>query len=60
MGRLQELTPKQKKKEEKATISHVAELAGVSPGTASRALNSVGYISKSTREKVMKAANDLD
>ena len=42
------------------SISDVARLAGVSVGTVSRTLNSVGYIKKETRERVEKAARELN
>lgn len=43
----------------KTTIHDVAKLAGVSPGTVSRTLNSVGYINKATKNKVIEAVNTL-
>ena len=43
-----------------ASIGDVAKLAGVSPGTVSNALNSVSYVKDSTREKVLKAAKELN
>lgn len=51
---------KQIKVKNRVTLSQVAKLVGVSTGTASRALNSVGYVSKSTREKVLRVAKELD
>lgn len=41
------------------TIKDVAEQAGVSPSTASRALRQIGYISKETHERVFQAASNL-
>jgi LacI family transcriptional regulator len=41
------------------TIAHVAERAGVSVGTASKALNGRGQLKESTRERVWAAARDL-
>ncbi|MCS8602533.1 LacI family DNA-binding transcriptional regulator [Lactiplantibacillus pentosus] len=43
-----------------ATIKDVARRAGVSPSTASRALHNSHIISKATRERVVKAAHELD
>lgn len=43
----------------KVSIEDVARLAGVSTGTVSHALNSVGYVKESTREKVLAAAREL-
>jgi len=42
-----------------ATLADVAKLAGVVPMTASRAINSSGYVSKEVRELVLKAALKL-
>ncbi|MEO3749551.1 substrate-binding domain-containing protein [Streptomyces sp. B6B3] len=42
-----------------ATISDVAALAGVSPGTASKALNGRGRLRPETRERVLDAARKL-
>lgn len=42
------------------TIKDVAKVAGVSVSTASRALNSSGYVSEHTREKVEKAIKQLN
>lgn len=44
----------------KVTIREVAQLAGVSLGTASRALTGSGPVSKDAREKVHAAAKALD
>lgn len=44
----------------KYSIYDVAERAGVSIATVSRVINDKGYISKSTKEKVLKAFNDLE
>src|SRR4030088_2207915 len=41
------------------TITDVARLAGVSPGTASKALNGRGGISADTAERVRQAADRL-
>lgn len=43
-----------------ASINDVARLAGVSVGTVSHALNSVGYVKKETKEKILKAAEQLN
>lgn len=52
---------KQEKKREKGTVSikDVAKRAGVAPGTVSNALNSTSYVKASTREKIMKAVEEL-
>lgn len=44
---------------ERATIRDVAALAGVSVGTASKALNANGRLRTETREKVIAAAQEL-
>lgn len=44
---------------ERATIRDVAARAGVSIGTASKALNGTGRLKTETREKVIAAARDL-
>lgn len=44
----------------KVTIKDVAKAAGVSIGTVDRALNNRGRISESTKQKVMKAVQELD
>ena len=43
-----------------ATIKDVAKRAGVSPSTASRAMHGSKVISKPTRDKVIKAARELN
>ena len=43
-----------------ATVRDVAKLAGVSPGTVSKALNGVGQLSSDTRARVQEAAAALD
>ncbi len=43
-----------------ATVRDVARLAGVSPGTVSKALNGVGQLSPGTRARVQEAAAALD
>jgi LacI family transcriptional regulator len=45
--------------ERAATISEVAALAGVSPGTASKALNGRGALRPETRQRVREAAEQL-
>lgn len=44
----------------RATVRDVAALAGVSPGTVSKALNGTGQISFSTRQRIEAAATALD
>lgn len=44
----------------KVTIDEVAKLAGCSKGTVSRVLNEKGYVSEETRNKVHKAAKELN
>ncbi len=41
------------------TVRDVAQLAGVSPGTVSKALNGRGQLSEATRERVKSAADKL-
>ncbi len=41
------------------TIYDIAKLANVSPGTASRALNNVGYVKEETKQRVEKAAKEM-
>lgn len=48
------------KQNQKVTIYDIAKLAGVAPGTVSRALNHIGYIKQETREKVEAAAEELN
>ena len=43
-----------------ATLADVAQLAGVVTMTASRALNGTGYASETVRQRVLKAAAELD
>ncbi|PID56246.1 hypothetical protein CSB45_11990 [candidate division KSB3 bacterium] len=43
-----------------AKIYDVARLAGVSPGTVSRAIHQKGYIRQETRKRVMEAVRKLD
>ncbi|HEX4783542.1 MAG TPA: LacI family DNA-binding transcriptional regulator [Candidatus Sulfotelmatobacter sp.] len=43
-----------------ATLADVARLAGVVAMTASRALNQSGYVSQSVRQRVLKAAAELE
>ena len=44
----------------RAKLDDVARRAGVSPSTASRALNGIGELSDETRESVVRAAEALD
>jgi LacI family transcriptional regulator len=44
---------------ERVTLSDVAALAGVSPGTASKALNGRGRLRPQTRQRVLDAAEQL-
>ncbi|UGQ49145.1 LacI family DNA-binding transcriptional regulator [Massilia endophytica] len=41
-------------------LSEVAEIAGVSPITASRAIRGVGYVSEAARERILAAAAQLN
>lgn len=43
-----------------ASITDVARKAGVSVGTVSHALNSVGYVKRETKEKIIRAAQELN
>lgn len=43
-----------------STIRDVARMAGVGLGTASRAINKTGYVAPETRDKVIKAAAELN
>jgi LacI family transcriptional regulator len=43
----------------RARVVDIAELAGVSPGTASKALNGRGQLARETRERVLAAARQL-
>jgi LacI family transcriptional regulator len=49
----------QKRRGETVTINDVAALAGVSPGTVSKALNGRGQLRPATRQKVVTAAEQL-
>lgn len=51
--------PPQNKRTTTPTIVHVARLAGVGIGTASRALNQDNFVSPKTAAKVMEAARQL-
>lgn len=44
----------------KATLSDVAQEAGVTPMTVSRVINDNGYVSEKTREKVMRAVKEMN
>lgn len=48
------------KQKKRATIYDLAKRAGVSPGTASRVLNNRDRVKAATRERVLKAAQELD
>ncbi|HWR15332.1 MAG TPA: LacI family DNA-binding transcriptional regulator [Terriglobales bacterium] len=48
------------KKRKVATLADVARAAGVVAMTASRAINGTGYVSDSVRQRVMKAAQELN
>ncbi len=54
------VTPGDRPAARAATISDVAALAGVSPGTASKALNGRGRLRPETRERVLDAARKLN
>ena len=43
-----------------AGIVEIAELAGVSPATVSRALRGLHHVNEKTRAKIVKAAQELD
>jgi DNA-binding LacI/PurR family transcriptional regulator len=43
-----------------ATIRDIAQIAGVTPGTISRALNNSPLVNKDTRERILKIAEDLN
>jgi LacI family transcriptional regulator len=47
------------KRESTPTVAHVAALAGVSPGTVSKALNGRGQLRSETRQRVIAAAEEL-
>ena len=49
----------QKRRGETVTVNDVAALAGVSPGTVSKALNGRGQLRPATRQKVVSAAEQL-
>jgi len=51
---------KRREKIEVATIKDIAKLAGVSVGTVSHVLNGTAHVRKETREKVLKAIEELD
>lgn len=44
----------------KATLSDVAQEAGVTPMTVSRVINDNGYVSDKTRERVMRAVKEMN
>ncbi|GAA3753654.1 LacI family DNA-binding transcriptional regulator [Salinactinospora qingdaonensis] len=48
-----------RKRSSSATLGDVAQLAGVSSATASKALNSRGEVAPATRRRVLKAAEEL-
>ena len=48
-----------KRREDVPTVNDVAALAGVSPGTVSKALNGRGQLRPETRRRVVRAAQDL-
>ncbi|MBB6636914.1 LacI family DNA-binding transcriptional regulator [Cohnella thailandensis] len=45
---------------DKHTIYHIAERVGVSPSTVSRALSGRGYCGEKTKEKILKAAQEMN
>ncbi len=49
-----------KRKKKHATLSDIADSVGVASMTVSRVINGTGYVSEETREKVLKAANELN
>jgi DNA-binding LacI/PurR family transcriptional regulator len=51
---------RRRKSSKPATLSEVARLAGVVPMTASRAINSTGYVSDQVRHRVLLAARKLN
>ena len=48
------------RKRRQATLSDIAETVGVTPMTVSRVINSNGYVSDKTREKVLKAVKEMN
>ena len=52
-------TVKKSSKSAAPTIYDIAKAAGVSPGTASRALNNIGYVKEETRQRVEAAVTEL-
>jgi DNA-binding LacI/PurR family transcriptional regulator len=46
--------------EARPNIHELARLSGVSVGTVSRALNGYADVSKQTRERIMRIAEELD
>ncbi|MEO8025696.1 MAG: LacI family DNA-binding transcriptional regulator, partial [Bryobacteraceae bacterium] len=42
------------------TLVDIAKAAGVAPMTASRAINASGYVSEEAKEKVLRAARQLN
>lgn len=46
--------------QKRATIRDVAALAGVSPGTVSKALTGRGQVSRETRERILAAVREID
>lgn len=49
-----------RRKSRAATIGEVARLAGVSPMTVSRVINGLGNVREPTRERVLRAIQELD
>ena len=47
-------------KRRQTTLSDIADSVGVTPMTVSRVINENGYVSDETREKVLRAAKDLN
>ncbi len=52
--------PDDRDKQKRVTIGDVAERAGLSPATVSRALNKSGYVSEDAQQRIEEAVAELD